>query len=384
MIKKVNSKKTAIKKKALSTYKKTTHKLIQKDDYLKTLQALKNHIQETQIQAIMSANKVLVRLYWDMGKIISEKQKAGIWSIDITEKLAKDLQNFFPAMSVVALINVKKMVIFYESYDEVVYADQHFKTLPIFNIPWEHNLVLLQKLKKREERLWYAQKVLEYGWSKNMLETWIGSKLYSREGQAITNFKHTLPALHSDLAQQTFKDPYLFDFLTLSPDHKERDLENLLIANTEKLLLELGKGFAFVGRQYHLMIDDKSYYIDLLFYHLTLRCYVVVELKAREFDHKDVGQIGFYLSAVDDLIRDPQDKPTIGLLLCRTKANVTVEYAIRSSSKPIGVAVYEAEIMKKLPKELKGQLPTSEELEAEFDKVSDDTYEKIIKKKIKK
>jgi predicted nuclease of restriction endonuclease-like (RecB) superfamily len=201
-----------------------------------------------------------------------------------------------------------------------------------------------------------------------MLEHWIKSDLFKREGKAITNFKSTLPLPHSDIAQQSLKDPYIFDFLTLDEKHLESDLEKGLMDNVEKLLLELGKGFALIGRQYHLELKKYDYYIDLLFYHVKLKCYVVVELKAREFSPHDVGQLNFYLSAVDDLLREADDKPTIGLLLCKTKENFMAEYALRGLNRPIGVAEYETEIMKKLPKELKRTLPTIEEIEAELEK----------------
>src|SRR5581483_2970133 len=189
-------------------------------------------------------------------------------------------------------------------------------------------------------------------------------------GKAITNFKKTLPSPHSDMAQQSFKDPYIFDFLVLQEGHVEHDLERGLIENVQKLLLEMGKGFALIGRQYHLVVDDEDYYIDLLFYHVKLKCYVVVELKARAFDPRDVGQINFYLSAVDDLVKDKTDQPTIGLLLCQTKKNFTAEYALRGMTSPIGVAEYATKIMKKLPKALKSSLPTIEEIEMEFQKQS--------------
>ncbi len=228
--------------------------------------------------------------------------------------------------------------------------------------------MLFQKLKSTKEQLWYAQKAIEYGWSRNALETWIKSDLYSREGKAINNFTQRLPSPDSSMAQQAFKDPYVFDFLTLQDKHIEHDIEQGLIENVQKLLLEMGMGFSFVGRQYHLAVGDSDYYIDLLFYHLKLRCFVVVELKARKFDPKDAGQLNFYLSVVDELLKHPDDKPTIGLLLCKTKNNLVAEYALRGINKPIGIAEYETEIIKKLPKEFKSSLPTIEKIEAELEK----------------
>jgi predicted nuclease of restriction endonuclease-like (RecB) superfamily len=201
-----------------------------------------------------------------------------------------------------------------------------------------------------------------------MLETWIKSDLYNREGKAITNFKHTLPQPESDMAHQSLKDPYIFDFLTLHEQHLEKEIEQGLIDHIQKFLLELGEGFSFCGRQYHLEIGDKDYYIDLLFYHLKLRCFVVIELKAREFEPKDAGQINFYLSAIDDILRNPGDNPTIGLILCKSKNNFTAEYALRDIKKPIGVAGYETILVESLPKSFKGSLPTIKEIEAELKK----------------
>ena len=224
------------------------------------------------------------------------------------------------------------------------------------------------KIKSLEERLWYAQKTLENGWSRSVLETQIKLNLYKRQGKSITNFKNTLPAPHSDLAHQSLKDPYVFDFLTLHDEHVEYDIEQGLVENIQKALLEMGRGFAFIGRQIHLQVSDNDYYVDLLFYHTTLRCYVVVELKARAFDPRDVGQLNFYLSVVDAQLRHPDDKPTIGLLLCKTKDDLVAEYALGGINRPIGVAGYETELVKKLPKELKSSLPSVEELEAELAK----------------
>lgn len=240
--------------------------------------------------------------------------------------------------------------------------------LPIFNIPWGHNVMLINKIDNNEQRLWYAQKTIDHGWSRTMLESWIKSDLYHREGKAISNFQKTLPTPQSDLAHQSLKDPYLFDFLTLHREHLEKELEHGLIDHIQSFLIQLGQGFAFAGRQYHLVVDEKDYYIDLLFYNYKLRCFVVVELKAREFDPRDTGQISFYLAAIDDTLKHPDDNPTIGLLLCKSKKNLTVEYALRSNSSPIGVASYETQIFEHLPKEFKGSLPTVEEIEAELEK----------------
>lgn len=338
-------------------------------EYAATLAEIKKQIKQAQVKAILSVNKELVALYWFMGKTIVEREQQYGWGAQVIDRLAQDLQREFPGIKGFSRSNLFSMRAFYTAYRSIVQeALGQLQTLSVFLIPWWHNLILLNKLKDCTERLWYAKKALEYGWSGNMLDSWIKSDLYRREGKAITNFPQTLPMPDSDMAQQSFKDPYIFDFLTLHKEHAERDLERGLMDNIQRLLLEMGKGFAFVGRQYHLEISNKDYYIDLLFYHYKLRCFIVVELKAREFDPRDAGQINFYLSAVDDLVRGPDDSPTIGLLLCKTKDNFTAEYALRNLSSPIGIAEYETEIFKKLPKELKSSLPTVEEIEAELER----------------
>ncbi|MCX5922870.1 MAG: PDDEXK nuclease domain-containing protein [Candidatus Dependentiae bacterium] len=367
MNKKISTKKTLLKKEVASV-----------KEYISTLAMIKQQIKEAQVRATFSVNRELLKLYWSIGKVIVAQQQKNGWGSHVIEKLAEDLQNSFPGMSGFSKVNIFRMKAFYAAYEIVSQAVTQLDDFAIFNIPWGHNVVLLFKLKDDKQRLWYAQKTIEYGWSRSMLETWIKSDLYKREGKAITNFSKTLPASHSDMAQQSFKDPYIFDFLTLHAEHMERDLEQGLIEHVQKLLLEMGKGFALIGRQYHLEVDGDDYYIDLLFYHVKLKCYVVVELKARAFDPRDVGQLNFYLSAIDDLIRDEHDKPTIGLILCKTKKNFTAEYALRDIKKPIGIAEYETAIIKKLPKELKSSLPTIEEIEAEFEK-----YEAAVPKVLK-
>jgi len=237
---------------------------------------------------------------------------------------------------------------------------------PVAEIPWGHNRILLTKVKQPAERLWYARMTLENGWSRNILDLQIDNNLYGRQGKALTNFKRTLPAPQSDLAQQTLKDPYTFDFLTLATDAAERHLERGLVDHIVKFLLEMGAGFAFVGRQVHLAVDDEDYYLDLLFYHARLHCYVVVDLKAGRFKPEHAGKMNFYLSAVDDQLRTAQDNPSIGLILCRYKKQTTVEYALRHIGTPVGVAEWQTKLVKALPKELKGCLPTVEEIEKEL------------------
>lgn len=245
------------------------------------------------------------------------------------------------------------------------YPDENWATA-VAQIPWGHNIILMQKVESLEARLWYAKQTIENGWSRSMLTTWIETDLYARQGKAIHNFRNTLPEPQSDLAEQVLKDPYNFSFLALDNKYREQELEQGLIDHIQNFLIELGQGFAFVQRQKRLEVGGKEYVMDLLFYHLKLRCYVVVELKADEFDPRDAGQMSFYLSAVDDLIRGPEDQPTIGMLLCKKKNRIVAEYALRDNLKPIGVASYETKILNSLPDNLKGSLPTVEELEEEL------------------
>lgn len=348
--------------------KTSTLKDLSLNEYVQTLTELKQRIQEAQIKAAFAVNKELLKLYWSIGKTIAEKQETLGWGTKVIDQLVKDLQKAFPGIQGFSRSNISYMRAFFVNYAIIQQPAGQLEELPIFNIPWFHNVIIFQKIKDPKERLWYAKKSIEYGWSRSMLETWIKSDLYHRDGKAKTNFSKTLPLPQSDMAQQSLKDPYIFDFLTLHKEHLEKDLEDGLISHVEKLLLELGKGFALMGRQHHLIVSDEDYYIDLLFYHTKLKCYVVVELKAQAFNPKDIGQLNFYLSACDDILRDATDNPTIGLLLCKGKNNVTVEYALRGVNRPIGVAEYETTIMSKLPKNLKSSLPTIEEIEAELEK----------------
>ncbi len=345
--------------------------LLPQKEYADTLAGLKKQIQESQLRAITSVNKELVRLYWTIGKTIVERQKGGGWGSSFIEKLAKDLQNSFPGVEGFSRANVFRMKAFFLAYEKVAQAARQFDSLPILCIPWGHNILLLQKIKNDNERLWYASKAIEHGWSRSMLEIWIKSDLYNREGKAITNFQKTLPASQSDLAQQVLKDPYNFDFLTLQEDHLEKDLEDGLVGHIQKFLLELGQGFAFLGRQFPITVDGDTSYIDLLFYHTKLRAYIVVELKARAFKPEDTGQLNYYLSAVDDMLKHPTDTPTIGILLCKTRSKVKAEYAFRHIGRPIGIAEYETMLTKALPKDMKSNLPTIQEIEQELEKGQD-------------
>nr|WP_269474224.1 PDDEXK nuclease domain-containing protein [Candidatus Protochlamydia amoebophila] len=284
------------------------------------------------------------------------------------EKLAKDLQGVFPGIEGFSRANIFRMKAFFSAYEKVAQAVRQFESLPIFYIPWGHNILLLQKLKNNDERLWYASKSIEHSWSRAMLEIWLKSDFYHREGKAITNFQQTLPKPQSDLAQQTLKDPYVFDFLTLHEDHIEKDLEDGPVRHIQKFLLELGQGFSFMGRQYPIVVEGDTSYIDLLFYHVKLRCFVVIKLKARAFKPEDAGQLNYYLSAVDDILKHPNDNPTIGILLCKTKKKVKAEYAFRDIKKPMAAIEYETLLTEALPEDLKSSLPTIKEIEEELEK----------------
>jgi predicted nuclease of restriction endonuclease-like (RecB) superfamily len=330
-------------------------------DYAQALSEIKRRIQQERLRVVLAANSAMVLLYWDIGWMILERQDRAGWGAKVIDRLAKDLRDAFPDMKGFSPRNLKYMRAFAAAWPNRAIVQE-----PLAQITWYHNIALLEKLTGSQERLWYARKVLEYGWSHNILVLQIQSRAHERQGRAITNFPATLPPAESDMAGQVFKDPYLFDFLGTADPRREREVEEALVNHIQRFLLELGSGFAFVGRQVLLEVGDQDFYLDLLFYHLKLRCYVVIELKAVPFDPAFVGQLNLYLSAADDLLRQPDDKPTIGLLLCRSKNRLVVEYALRDLKKPIGVAKWETRIVKSLPKEFKGILPTVEEIEAEL------------------
>ncbi len=388
-------------------------------DYAEFLESLKTRVRHSQTKAMLSVNRELIALYWDIGRQIVERQELEGWGKSVVDRLASDLQQAFPGMGGFSSVNVLRMRTFFLAYRDVAssmpfspkkpdlpissqavtklkdkksarpvpkstarivlqpvrqlaepvlsQAMTEFPPHPVAEIPWGQNLELLFKLKDPAERLWYAAKTLEHGWSRAILTVQIESDLYGRQGKAVSNFANTLPPPQSDLAQQTLKDPYLFDFLTLHDDAIERDLETGLMDHIRKFLLEMGAGFAFVGQQVHLVVGEEDFYIDLLFYHLKLRCFVVIDLKMRKFTPEDAGKMNFYLSTVDSQMKHPSDAPSIGLVLCKTRDRITAEYALRDIAKPIGVAEWQTKLVASLPESLKSSLPSIAEIEAEFE-----------------
>ena len=333
-------------------------------DYDEFLRNLKDRIRSTQVRAALAVNRELIVLYWQIGRDILDRQQQQGWGAKVIDRLAKDLQKEFPQIKGFSARNLKYMRAFAEAY-----PDEPIMQQLAAQIPWFHNCVLLDKVKDRNERLWYVQQTIDQGWSRNVLVHQIESGLYRRMGGAITNFDRALPKPQSDLAQQLVKDPYHFDFLNLGKEAQERDLERALIDHIREFLLELGVGFAFVGSQYHLNVDGEDFYIDLLFYHLKLRCFVVIDLKMAAFQPEYSGKMNFYISAVDDLLRHPDDKPTIGIILCKDNKKTIAEYALRDVHKPIGVSTYQ--LSDRLPEPLQGKLPTVEELETELNTITE-------------
>lgn len=344
------------------------NELVANKEYVQTFVELKKQIQTAQLTAMTIVNTEMIRLYWKIGKTISIKQEENGWGTSLIERLAKDLQNEFPGVEGFSRTNVFRMRAFYRSYQKVPQAVGQIDDLPIFRIPWGHNILLIERVKNQEACLWYAEQSIVNGWSRSALEDLIEAEIYARQGKAITNFSARLTTSQSQLAQETLKDPYSLDFLTLRAGYLEKELEQGLVDHIQKFLIELGHGFAFVGRQFPLEVDGDTCYIDLLFYHTRLHCYIAVELKREQFKPDYVGQMNYYLSALDEKLKTDRDDPSIGLILCKYKSKIKVEYALRDIKKPIGVAGYVTKIMKSLPESLEGSLPTIEEIEAELEK----------------
>jgi len=350
--------------------------------YAELLGDIKQRVRHAQTRAILAVNAELIRLYWGIGALIDSRQKREGWGAGVIPRLARDLHNELPEEKGFSERNIKRMLAFYREYPHLDFVPQAvaqtdaspkvpqavalFPAELVQALPWGHHAELMSKVKEPVLRQWYMQAAVKNGWSRNILVMQIESAAHHRQGKAATNFALRLPAPESDLVQQTLKDPYLFDFLTLEAGFHERELETGLIAHMEKFLLELGQGFAFVGRQYHLDIGDQDFYIDLLFYHLKLRCYVVIELKRGDFRPEYAGKMNFYCSVVDDQLRHENDQPTIGLILCQQPNRVLAEYTLRGMEQPIGVSSYE--LTRSLPAELQTSLPSIEQIERELTK----------------
>ncbi|MCP5127515.1 MAG: DUF1016 domain-containing protein [Gammaproteobacteria bacterium] len=354
--------------------------IIKTDEYRLWIANLKSRIQTAQIKAAVTVNTQLIGLYWDIGQQIAEKQQASGWGDAVITQIAQDLSREFQTMKGFSRANLYRMKRFYGFYARIdeglskempqTQGEIEFVAQLVRQIPWGHNIIVFQKIKDRDKALWYVRKTIENGWSRSVLDHQIGSQLYERqvEKPRIDNFIERLPAPQSDLARETLKDPYLFDFLSVGDDAHEREVETALVERITRFMLELGKGFAFVGRQYHLEVGGEDFYIDLLFYHLRLHCYVAIELKNSHFKPEYTGKLNFYLTALDELVKMKEDGPSIGIILCQDRNNIVAEYALRDMNKPIGISRYE--LAGTLPKELEGSFPTLEEVQAELGQIT--------------
>ena len=329
--------------------------------YAATLQEIKTHLRSARVRAVLAANPIVIESYWQTGRIILARQQEAAWGARVIDRLAADLQAEFPGMSGLSARNLLAMKVFAREFPEGPIAQQ-----PVAQLPWGHVLQILQRQKNPAAREFYIREALVHGWSRSVLEMQLKNQLHLRSGKAQNNFSLTMPPADSDMAEQIFKDPYLFDFLGTADPRREAEVEQALVAHIQRFLLELGTGFAFVGRQIPLEVGGQDCPLDLLFYHLRLRRYVVIELKASAFTPSDVGQLNLYLSAVDDLLRHPDDQPTLGLLLCRKKNKLVAEYALRGLDQSIAVAEWQTQLTESLPEELRGSLPSIEEIEAEL------------------
>ncbi len=374
--------------------KKRLKPLAARSDFSALLTDVKGRIQLAQTRAVLAVNKELVRLYWDIGRIIADRQAREGWGAAVIPRLAAELKNELPDLKGFSERNIGLMIAFYREYPAPLsIAQQAAAQLPapskvpkpveqrkpdailqqpaakleetrFWAIPWFHHVILMQKVKDLPTRHWYMEQTLVNGWSRNILALQIDAQAHARHGKAVSNFAAVLPAPQSDLVQQTLKDPYIFDFLTLTEPFLERELETELIRHLEKFLLELGQGFAFVGRQYRLTVGDEDFSIDLLFYHLGLRSFVVIDLKTGKFKPEYAGKLNFYCNVVNDQLKQATDAPTIGLILCQTQDKLLAEYSFAGIDKPIGVSTYE--LTRALPKAMKSALPTVEQIEAEL------------------
>ena len=332
--------------------------------YAELLASLKERVATARVRAALSVNRELVTLYYEIGRDIAERQRAQGWGTKVVDRLAADLKRAFPNMRGLSARSLRYMRDF-----AVAWPSESIWQQAAAKLPWGHNMALIDAGKSAQEREWYARAAIEYGWSRAVMLHQIDSGLYHRQGSAPTNFARTLPAPQSDLAQQIIKDPYSFEFLDIAAEAHERDLERALTDRIRQTVLELGKGFAFVGSQYHLLVGGEDFYIDMLFYHLRLRCFVVLELKTVDFKPEFAGKMNFYLSAVDDLLRHPDDAPSIGIILCRGRNATVLEYSLRDAAKPMGVAGYR--LADAPPPALLADLPTIDELIRELPSAGD-------------
>lgn len=330
--------------------------LINSDEYLSTIESIKQNIRTAQYRATISVNKELLLLYHSIGLVINEHKA---WGNKFVENLAADIKLVFPDVTGYSVRNLKYMAKF-----ALRFPDREFVQAVLAQITWYHHITLMDKVKSADEHIWYAEQAAKNGWTRNVLVHQIESGLYQRQVlvEKVSNFENRLPSPQSELALQTMKDPYIFDFVPFKEDMRERDIEHALVKDVTKLLLELGTGFAFLGNQYHLNVGGDDFYIDLLFYNLNLRCYVVIELKTGEFKPEYAGQLNFYLSAVDGILKKEHDNPSIGLLLCKSKNDLVAEYSLKDMSKPIGVSAYR--VTSNLPEELEKQLPSIEDIQS--------------------
>ena len=337
---------------------------------------LKQKIQQSQIKAAIKVNSALIEMYWELGKEISERNFENTYGSGFFKQLSNGLKKEFPEIRGFSSSNLRYTHQFYLFYN------QHFTNLQqvagelpnhtlfssefqkLFSIPWFHHVEILTKCKNTEEAIFYINKTIENGWSRAVLLNMISGNLFQSQGKAITNFSKTLPDYQSDLVKETLKDPYNFDFITISENYKEKELEKALIDNIQQFLIELGSGFAFVGKQFEITVAEKSYYIDLLFYHIKLKRYVVIELKTGEFEPEHAGKLNFYVTTIDKQLRDDSDNATIGLIICKTKNNIIAEYSLTDLHKTLGISSYE--LKKILPKNFKYSLPSIEEIENEL------------------
>lgn len=345
--------------------------LTQDKTYSTWLKELKQKVRLVQIKAAVKVNSELLRFYWELGLDIVDKQKNTKWGDGFLNQLSQDLSSTFPDMKGFSKRNLELIRKWYRFWSDSTLIAKQLATqtesvhiIPIFQIPWWHNIVIITKIQNSDKALFYVNKTIQNNWSRSVLTHHIESDLFKREGKAVTNFEATLPAPQSDLAREILKDPYNFDFLTLTEKHNEKELENALVNHVTKFLLELGAGFSYIGRQYNLEINGDEFFIDLLFYHVKLHCYVVVELKSVKFKPEFAGKLNFYISTVDGILKSERDNPTVGILICKSKNNTVVEYALKDVHKPIGVSEYI--ITKNLPDEFKSSLPSIEEIEAEL------------------